>query len=127
MRTPRKTPSKAASSEKRSTELYRRSGSIRKAVKMMVSRLPRRSFANFDGVVARARLTESGLRDLEVLFVAKPKSSGGRHFGSRLVFDDRVQDALQRLGVPSRDEIVSLSRRVERLTKAVDSAAGPAT
>jgi len=41
-------------------------------------------------------------------------------------FDDRVQDVLQRLGVPSRDEISSLSRRVERLTKAVDSSAGPA-
>jgi poly(hydroxyalkanoate) granule-associated protein len=41
-------------------------------------------------------------------------------------FDDRVQDVLQRLGVPSRDEIASLSRRVEKLTEAVDSAAGPA-
>ena len=41
-------------------------------------------------------------------------------------FDDRVQDVLQRLGVPSRDEISSLSRRVERLTKAVDSAGAPA-
>ncbi len=41
-------------------------------------------------------------------------------------FDDRVQDVLHRLGVPSRDEIASLSRRVERLTDAVDSASGPA-
>jgi len=41
-------------------------------------------------------------------------------------FDDRVQDVLQRLGVPSRDEIASLSKRVERLTKAVDSSTGTA-
>lgn len=38
--------------------------------------------------VARARLTEGGLEDVEQLFVAEPKTSGGNHFGSRLVFDN---------------------------------------
>lgn len=38
--------------------------------------------------VARARLSEdaSSLENLEVIFRALPKSRGGRHFGSRLVF-----------------------------------------
>ena len=36
--------------------------------------------------VARARFEDDALHDLEVLFVARPKSGGGRHFGSRLAF-----------------------------------------
>ncbi|MDX1709852.1 MAG: PQQ-dependent sugar dehydrogenase [Rhodovibrionaceae bacterium] len=38
--------------------------------------------------VARGRLDEAAnrLRDVEVIFRQQPKSSGGRHFGSRLVF-----------------------------------------
>ena len=50
------------------------------------------SFAASDGSgagteVARAKLVDSELRDVEVLFAALPKSRGGRHFGSRLLFD----------------------------------------
>lgn len=37
--------------------------------------------------VARARLAGERLADLQVIFTMQPKSSGGRHFGSRLVFD----------------------------------------
>jgi|GEM_PF-2343819 len=37
--------------------------------------------------LARARFTGRDLKDLEVLFRADPKTRGGRHFGSRLVFD----------------------------------------
>ena len=37
--------------------------------------------------VARARLREHRLEDLEVLFRLRPKTGAGRHFGSRLVFD----------------------------------------
>ena len=37
--------------------------------------------------VARARLRGERLEDVEVIFRALPKSRGGRHFGSRLVFD----------------------------------------
>ena len=38
--------------------------------------------------VARGRYADGKLDDVEVLFVAEPPGSGGRHFGSRLVFDD---------------------------------------
>jgi glucose/arabinose dehydrogenase len=37
--------------------------------------------------VARARLADDRLEDLRVIFRMQPKVSGGRHFGSRLVFD----------------------------------------
>lgn len=37
--------------------------------------------------VARARLDGMKLKDVQVLFRMQPKSSGGRHFGSRLVID----------------------------------------
>ncbi len=43
-----------------------------------------------DGVgteVARGRWHDGDLEDVEVIFRALPKSDGGRHFGSRLVFD----------------------------------------
>lgn len=39
--------------------------------------------------VARARLQDTTLSDLEVIFVQQPKTSGSAHFGSRLVFDDQ--------------------------------------
>ena len=38
--------------------------------------------------VARGRYDDGRLADVEVLFIAEPASSGGRHFGSRLLFDD---------------------------------------
>ncbi|MFU8858569.1 MAG: PQQ-dependent sugar dehydrogenase [Deferrisomatales bacterium] len=37
--------------------------------------------------VARGRLEGHRLADVEVIFRAEPKTPGGRHFGSRLVFD----------------------------------------
>jgi glucose/arabinose dehydrogenase len=37
--------------------------------------------------VARGKLAESRLEDVQVIFRQLPKSGGGRHFGSRLVFD----------------------------------------
>lgn len=37
--------------------------------------------------VARGRLSDNRLEDVEVIFRALPKFSGGRHFGSRLLFD----------------------------------------
>ncbi len=46
--------------------------------------------ADGDGVgteVARGRLSGDALETVEVIFRALPKSSGGRHFGSRLQFD----------------------------------------
>lgn len=51
------------------------------------------SYVNNDGrrygtEVARARLTENTLTDLETIFVALPKVTGTRHFGSRLAIDN---------------------------------------
>ena len=40
---------------------------------------------------ARGRLVDHRLEDVKVLFRQQPKSSGGRHFGSRLVFDRQGQ------------------------------------
>ncbi len=37
--------------------------------------------------LARARFENDRLHDVEILFTAKPASRGGRHFGSRIVFD----------------------------------------
>jgi glucose/arabinose dehydrogenase len=37
--------------------------------------------------LARARLQDKRLADLELLFRLEPKSGGGRHFGGRIVFD----------------------------------------
>ncbi len=37
--------------------------------------------------VARARLLDLGLQDVQVIFRQEPKLSSGNHFGSRLVFD----------------------------------------
>ena len=37
--------------------------------------------------VARGRLVDHRLENVEVLFRQRPKSGGGRHFGARLVFD----------------------------------------
>ena len=39
--------------------------------------------------VARLRFAEDRLEGLDVLLVLQPKSGGGRHFGSRLVFDSQ--------------------------------------
>jgi len=38
--------------------------------------------------VLRGKLIENSLQDIEVIFKALPKSRGGRHFGSRLTFDN---------------------------------------
>jgi len=39
--------------------------------------------------VARGMLVENQLQNTEVIFKATPKVGGGRHFGSRLAFDDK--------------------------------------
>lgn len=39
--------------------------------------------------VARGRYEDGRLEDVEVIFRAQPKEQGGRHFGSRLVFDNQ--------------------------------------
>ncbi len=44
---------------------------------------------HFSTEVARARLVEDRLEGFERILVTRPKSGGGRHFGSRLVFDEQ--------------------------------------
>ncbi|HEY3486924.1 MAG TPA: PQQ-dependent sugar dehydrogenase [Gammaproteobacteria bacterium] len=39
--------------------------------------------------VARARFADTTLQDVKVIFRALPKTAGGQHFGSRLVFDKK--------------------------------------
>lgn len=39
--------------------------------------------------VLRGRLEDYALKNIEVIFQAEPKTSGGRHFGGRLVFDNQ--------------------------------------
>lgn len=38
--------------------------------------------------VLKATLTDQGLQNANIIFKAEPKSKGGRHFGSRLAFDN---------------------------------------
>ncbi len=38
--------------------------------------------------IARAKLNNNNLKDLEVLYKATPNTTKGQHFGSRLVFDE---------------------------------------
>lgn len=45
--------------------------------------------SNYGTEVARGVLVDNELRNLEIIFKALPKVRGGRHFGSRLAFDDR--------------------------------------
>ncbi|MBT4490202.1 MAG: PQQ-dependent sugar dehydrogenase [Rhodospirillaceae bacterium] len=64
--------------------------------------------------VARARLDIAGnrLRDLTVIFRQMPKSSGGRHFGSRLVFarDGRLFITIGERGQRERAQDFTINR-----------------
>lgn len=48
-------------------------------------KLPNKSLGST--AVLRARLVEDSLHDVEVIYQAKPSTSAGHHFGSRLAFD----------------------------------------
>jgi poly(hydroxyalkanoate) granule-associated protein len=53
--------------------------------------------------------------------VKKARARAGKTFESfEGALDERVSSVLNRLGVPSRDEIAELTRRVERLARAVE-------
>src|SRR5206468_992747 len=41
------------------------------------------------------------------------------------VFDEKLTKAMHRIGVPTRDEIAALSRRIEELTRAVERVQEP--
>ena len=42
---------------------------------------------NDEGYVVKASIPGINVEDVEIIFRALPKSGGGRHFGSRLLFD----------------------------------------
>ncbi len=68
---------------------------------------------------ARGRLVEHRLEDVKVLFRQQPKSSGGRHFGSRLVFDrqDHLYITLGDRGEQDRaQKLDDLAGKIVRLT-----------
>lgn len=53
--------------------------------------------------------------------VKNVRARAGKTLGNiQNVIDDSVSSALHRLGVPTRSEIVALTKRVERLTRAVE-------
>jgi aldose sugar dehydrogenase len=60
--------------------------------------------------VARARLRNGALEDLSVIFRQSPKSSGGNHFGSRMVFA-RDGALLITLGERARDDPANPGRQ----------------
>jgi len=49
----------------------------------------KKSFLKAGTEVMRGKLVNNSLTNIEVIFKAHPKQTGGRHFGSRLVFDDK--------------------------------------
>ncbi|WP_244314207.1 PQQ-dependent sugar dehydrogenase [Pannonibacter tanglangensis] len=73
--------------------------------------------------IARARLTQSGLSDVTVIFTAKTRGSSGRHYGSRLAFgpdgllyatigDHGDDDSAQDLGLHS-GKVIRITRTGE--------------
>ncbi|MDX1484285.1 MAG: PQQ-dependent sugar dehydrogenase [Alphaproteobacteria bacterium] len=70
--------------------------------------------------VARARFQGDRLHDLEVIFAALPRSSGGRHFGARIVFgtDGLIYVTSGERGEPdSAQELSTHTGKVIRLTE----------
>lgn len=47
-----------------------------------------KKWLKYGTAVARGKLVENELQNVEIIFQATPKVLGGRHFGSRLAFDD---------------------------------------
>ncbi|MEH0073238.1 PQQ-dependent sugar dehydrogenase [Pannonibacter sp. Pt2] len=76
--------------------------------------------------IAKAKLTDTGLEDVTVLFTAKTKGSNGRHFGSRLVFgtDGYLYASIGDHGADDTAQDLSLhSGKIIRITK--DGAPAP--
>lgn len=76
--------------------------------------------------IAKAKLMDTGLEDVTVLFTAKTKGSNGRHFGSRLVFgtDGHLYASIGDHGADDTAQDLSLhSGKIIRITK--DGAPAP--
>lgn len=86
-----------------------------------VSVVEEESSSLFEDLVRRGRTFEE--RGKKQMKKAKTEmESTVEEWGDRL--DDRLNEALHRLGVPMRNEIQSLSRRVERLARELERVAG---
>lgn len=96
----------------------------------MQSRVIYLSYAEPDGrragtAVARARLGDRGLDDVQVIFRQEPKVTGGAHFGSRLVFS---RDGLLFITTGERDrraESQDLSRHMGKVIRVRPDGAVP--
>ena len=84
-----------------------------------------RDWRGYATQIARGRLTDGGLADVEVLFTAEPHGGGGRHFGSRLLFgpDGLLYITVGDRGEPDRaQELDDYAGKIVRMT---DSGAVP--
>lgn len=75
-----------------------------------------------DGIgteIARARFIDDRLNELETLLVVRPKATGGRHFGSRLLFgrDGHLYITIGDLGMKHRaQDLGDLAGKIIRIT-----------
>jgi poly(hydroxyalkanoate) granule-associated protein len=72
-----------------------------------------------EGEKVEARTRKAAIKKAEAARDKARKTASGSINKLEKVFQDRVARALTRLGVPSREDIQGLSKRVDELTKAV--------
>lgn len=84
-----------------------------------------RSGLGYSTEVARARLQGAELKDLETIFVAQPKTTGGRHFGSRLVFDQKGYLFISLGDRGRREEAQNLANHIGSLIRLHDDGRVP--
>lgn len=75
--------------------------------------------------VLRAILKDEALTDIKQIFVAQPKVRGGRHFGSRLVFDDKGYLFISLGDRGQRHESQNLKSHIDSIVRLHDDGAIP--
>ncbi|HXH02449.1 MAG TPA: phasin family protein [Candidatus Competibacteraceae bacterium] len=76
----------------------------------------------FDNLVQEGREIEARTRQVASEKVVALKDRAGGTFDKlEQVFEDRVSRALNRLGVPTHEDVQELARRVEELTRSVQA------
>ena len=79
----------------------------------------------FDALVAEGQRVQEETKTAADERIAEIKSRGAGAWDKlEKVFEDRVQRALVKLGVPGRDDLNALTQRVERLTEELRKANG---
>lgn len=81
----------------------------------------------FDALVEAGREVEKQTKDKTESRVEEIKERVRHHTGETMekmerAFDDRLNKALSRLGLPNKREVEELEKRVQELTQALDSA-----